>query len=72
MEFEGMKPQHEGPIAEVAGTPIVGIPLSEDQAYRLHEVIDPEIDRLIAGLEMERVRRELSDSYQRRTLPELH
>lgn len=66
-----MKPQHEGPIAEVAGTPVVGIPMSEEQAYRLHEVIDPEVERLIAGLEMEKVRRQLADEYMRRTIPEL-
>lgn len=67
-----MKPQHEGPIAEVSGTPLVGVPMSEEQAYYLNNEIDPMIERLMAGLEMEKVRRQLADEYQRRTLPDLH
>ena len=72
MEFEGMKPQHEGPIAEVSGTPIVGVPMSEEQAYYLHEYVDPVVDGLINALDVEIKRRRESDSYMRRTLPELH
>lgn len=77
MEFEGMKPQKEpgedmGLIAEVAGTPIVGVPLSEDQAYYLHDVVDPVVDGLINALDVEIKRRKASDEYMKRTLPDLH
>ena len=67
-----MKPQHEGPIAEVSGTPVIGTPMSEEQAYYLHEYVDPVIDGLINALDVEIKRRRESDSYMRRTLPELH
>lgn len=76
MEFEGMKPQKEpgedmGLIAEVAGTPVVGQPLQEDQAYYLHEYIDPMVDTLIANLDAEIMRRKESDNYQKRTIPNI-
>lgn len=57
-----------GPIAEVAGHEPQGVPLTADQAFYLRDYIDPYVERLIAGLEMEQVRRRESDNYQRRTI----
>lgn len=58
-------------IEEAVGREPVGIKMTEDQAYYLHQYIDPEVDRLIENMELERVRRELSDEYQRRTINKL-
>lgn len=58
-------------IEEVAGKMPPGIPMTEEQAYYLHDVIDPKIDLLIEGIELEKVRRRLADEYQKRTIPEL-
>lgn len=63
-------------IEEVAGQPFnldekvrqgQGIPMSENDAYYLHEYVDPMIDRLIANMEIEKERRLKSDEYQSRT-----
>lgn len=58
-------------IEEVAGHEPQGIPMSEEQAYYIHEFIDPEVDRLITNLELEKTRRALSDEYQNRTVPSI-
>ena len=68
MEGE-LKPQYL--LDEVAGTPIEGIKMTESEAYYWHEYIDPQIDLLIANLELEKTRRKLSDAYQMRTIPGL-
>lgn len=67
-----MNPESPKPfvIEEVAGTDIPGVPMSEEQAYHLHEDIDPMVDQLIANLEIEKKRRELADAYMMRTIPE--
>ena len=41
-------------LAEVAGTPTQPIPMTEEQAYYLHTMIDPELNRLIQNLDMEK------------------
>lgn len=56
-------------VEEIAGHNPIGNPMTEEQAYYLHEYIDPEVDRLIANLELEKTRRALSDEYQKRTIP---
>ena len=48
--------------------PPVGIHMQPEQEFYLKNFIDPEIDRLIANMELERVRRQLSDEYQKRTI----
>lgn len=69
-----MKPQREpgedlGLIAEVAG--LKGEPMTENDAYYLHEYIDPMVDKLIADMDAEIKRRKESDLYQMRTIKEL-
>ncbi len=41
--------------------------MTENQVYYLHNYIDPMVDRLIAGFELEKIRRELTNEYDRRT-----
>lgn len=62
-----MEYEHEGPIAEIAGTPLQGIPLTEFQEYYLKTEIDPRVDQWIRGLDEEMVRRQKQDEYYRRT-----
>lgn len=70
-----MSPEHElpdniipFPIQETSG---ISFPMTEDQAWHLHSVIDPMVDQLIENLELEKKRRELSDAYQIRTNQQL-
>lgn len=56
------------PIQETSGT---SFPMTEEQAWYLHSEIDPMVDQLIANLELEKTRRELSDVYQMRTNKQL-
>lgn len=59
-------------IEEVAGHEPQGVPMTEEQAYYLHEFIDPQLEKIFADLEAEKVRRQLADAYQMRTIPSLH
>jgi len=58
-------------LEETAGHVSEGIPMTEEQAYYLHEYIDPQIDKIMAELDKEIERRKESDEYQRRTLHDL-
>ena len=58
-------------IEEIAGREPQGVPMTEEQAYYLHEFIDPQLEKIFADLEAEKVRRQLSDAYQMRTIPSL-
>jgi len=66
-----MTPEASLPIEEIAGKPQVGIPMTEEQAYYLHEIIDPQIDVYIQNIDAEKKRRIESDAYQMRTIKEL-
>ena len=59
-------------IEEIAGHEPQGIPMTEEQAYYLHEFVDPQLEKIFADLEAEKVRRQLSDAYQMRTIPSLN
>lgn len=61
--------EDSGLIAEIAGRK--GEPMSENDAYYLHEYIDPMVDKLIADMDAEIKRRKESDLYQMRTIKEL-
>ena len=65
MEYEPQ--ENAGLIAEIAGTPIQGIPLTEFQEYYLKTEIDPRVDQWIRGLDEEMARRQKQDEYYRRT-----
>lgn len=68
-------------IAEVTSTPEVsldehlkrgdGVPMTENQAYYLHEYIDPKIEELIGKMEIEKTVKELRSiefqEYMKRT-----
>lgn len=53
-------------LSEVAGTPRKPVPMTEDQAYYLHTVVDPEINRLITNMQIEKASREAFKVWERR------
>lgn len=55
-------------IQEIAGTESQGIPMTESQAYYLHEVVDPEIERLIALLDAEKQNARIRDENLAKTI----
>lgn len=58
-------------LEEVAGTDVPGIPMTTEDRIRLDTVIDPMVEQLITNLEIEKKRRELSDAYMMRTIPNI-
>lgn len=59
-------------LAEVAGEKPKEVPITHFQKFYLETVIDPEVQKLCDGIDLEITRRKLSDEYQQRTIPQLH